>query len=818
MDLEFGDYRLKIRERELIGPSGPVALSARAFELLRALLAQPEVVLSKDALFDAAWPGRIVEDNTLQVHMSGLRKALGAGYIATVHGRGYKYVGPPPSTSGVDDAQRPMAAEYLGNIHRYQSDCIEREGEAREITELLVQHRLVSIVGPGGVGKTTLATTVAADFHPAGGVWVVDLAPIDSGAIIPSAVIQALGVAYLKEVEPLQLIVQHLRQSAALLLFDNCEHVQSEAASFIQRLLGDVPTLRVLTTSQVPLGVDGERVFKLLPFALAEDGAEKLSPSEQFLCHCVAMAGEDVSPAEHSIVRRLCRRLDGVALAIKMAAARASTVGLARVDEQIEQQLAGIEADWNTPLPRHRSLLASLRWSYDLLPDDIRRTLRLLSVFAGSFSLAAALAVAGGSSELHLSELVRRSLVVRDRTDHDRFRLLDTTRRFAVQELVAAGEEQAARDRHAAFVTELFASSIENWETTPDAVWEARYKPDGDNLRAALNWTRGRPHSAGYVELVAETSRFFLQEQLGVEGLATMESALHLAPAASARAQARLGLALGEMARVNASDVLGRQSLQAALGWLRQNDRSLRYFQALILLTWITIFFRDKEEMEPLIREVGDIIHRMTVSKTKAWALVALGTHMWLSGDREAGLARCNAGFAMSLETGNLQGRLRSVMNFTEMVHKHGDTRLALDLARGVLPDVRRHATPLRLAIQLGNIAAYLFWLGDVEAAEKAHLESASLMWPDGSYWHLSILQNAAERHFWRRDHKRAALLLGIIDKRIEASLDGRQTTEQLQRDRLDERLKEALGVEEHRRILEQGAALDLDDARSLAE
>ena len=817
MDLSFGDYRLRMRERELIGPAGPVALSARAFELLRALLARPDAVLDKDALFEAAWPGVIVEDNTLQVHMSGLRKALGPGYIATVHGRGYKYVGPPPMAPEAE-AELPAGRGESGNIGRYLSDCIEREAEARAIAELVGQHRMVSIVGPGGVGKTTLAIAVASGLEAAGGVWLVDLSALESGSFIDSALIQTLGVTYRGDAEALQLVTQHLRRAPAVLLFDNCEHVQAEAARVIGHLLAEVPTLKVLTTSQMPLGVPGERIFKLLPFALAGEQSGDLPASGQFLAYCLEMTGETLSADDYPAIQRLCQRLDGVALALKMAAARASTIGLQAVDEQIERQLAGLEADWNTALPRHRSLLASLRWSYDLLAEDVQRSLRGLGVFSGSFSLAGARAVAGEAVEQHIAELVRRSLVVRDTANRGRYRLLDSTRRFALQELAAAGEESAARDRHAAFVTELFASSIELWETTPDAIWEQTFRPDGANLRGALAWTRARPDGAGYVELVAETARFFLQEQLGAEGLATMESALPFAPRASEQARARLGLALGEVARVNAADTKGGAAVEAALGWLCENDRGLRYFEAIVLLTWITMFFRDRSLVGPLVQELGAVLIRMPVSKTKAWALVALGTHMWLSGEREAGLARCQAGFAMHLETGNLRGRFRSLMNFTEMVHKEGDTRLALQLAQEVLPEVRQHATRLHLSNQLGNIAAYLFWLGDIEAAEKAHLESAPLMWPDGSYWHLCILQNAAECRYWRGDHTSAALLLGIIDKYVNASPDGRQATEEMQRNRLGERLAEALGADDFNRLLGQGAGLDLDDARHLAQ
>jgi predicted ATPase/DNA-binding winged helix-turn-helix (wHTH) protein len=817
MDLTFGEYRLCERERELVGPGGPIELSARAFDLLRALLAAPDTVLSKDALFAAAWPGMIVEDNTLQVHMSALRKTLGAGFITTVHGRGYKFSGPTPRPADRPPPGAIGLSGTRGNIDRYRGDCIERGAETDAVSLLLQQHRLVSIVGPGGVGKTTLATAVAAGLEVPGGVWLIDLASLDSGEFIESALIQTLAVPYRGGMEGLQLVAEQLRQVPALLLFDNCEHVQADVARIIARLLADVPALRVLATSQVPLGLAGERVFKLLPFALSNGAGSGLTASGEFLRYCIEMSGETLTAADYPTIDRLCRRLDGVALALKMAAARASMMGLEAVDAQIEQQLAGLDADWNTSLQRHRSLLASMHWSYDLLPAEVRCTLRALGVFNGSFSLAGARAVAGAAAEAHIGELVRRSLVMRDTANRGRYRLLDSTRRFALQQLETAGEAGDARDSHADFVTQLFATSIEAWETTPDLEWEATYRPDGDNLRAALAWTRSRPHSRGYVELVAESQRFFLQEQLGAEGLATIESALPLAPRADAQARARLGLALAELARVNASDIKAREGLVGALGWLRENDRGPRFFEALVLLTWIVLFFRDRSELPPLTGELREVLPRMPVSKTKAWALVALGTDMWLSGDREAGLARCQAGFAMHLETGNLRGRFRSLMNFTEMVHKSGDTRLAVRLAREVLPEVRQHATRLHLSNQLGNIAAYLYWLEDVQAANQAHLESAPLMWPDGSYWHLCILQNAAEWRYWRGDHTEAALLLGIIDRRIRSWPDGRQATEQMQRDRLSERLIDALGEVDYHRLLEQGAELGLEDARPLA-
>jgi hypothetical protein len=212
----------------------------------------------------------------------------------------------------------------------------------------------------------------------------------------------------------------------------------------------------------------------------------------------VALAGPTLSellaplvlaiPAQVTI-ERLARRLDGVALALKMAAARASTIGLDAVDAQIERQLAGLDADWNTALPRHRSLLASMRWSYNLLPDDVQRTLRALGVFSGSFSLAGAIAIAGEAAEAHIAELVRRSLVVRDTANRGRYRLLDSMRRFALQQLEAAGEVGAARDRHADFVTQHFATSTSSGRRhrTPNG-----RRPTGPKVTICVQRSPGR--------------------------------------------------------------------------------------------------------------------------------------------------------------------------------------------------------------------------------------------------------------------------------------------------------------------------------------
>lgn len=817
MEILFGDYRVRPRERELIGPDGAIELSSRSFDLLNVLLQQPNQLLDKAALFDAVWPGVVVEENTLQVHMSALRKALGPGFVATVHGRGYKYVGPAPREDEAALPPRPAGSD--GNIGRYRSDCVARETEIETVGRLLDQHRLVSILGPGGVGKTTLAVAVAGAIATAsGGVWMVDLASISSGEFIESTLIQTLAVPFRAGSRSLESIVEYLRPSQAVLVFDNCEHVRGAAARIIRSLLAEVPGIRILATSQIPLGLPEEHVFKLLPFAVtADEGELGDAASAQFLAYCYETFGEKLSAEELPVVARLCRRLDGVALALKMAAARAATVGIETVDRQLEQQLASLEADWDPALPRHRSLAASLAWSYDLLAPEDQRTLRALGVFHGSFSIGAVNAVAGEGAEPRVAELVRRSLVVRDGQDRLRYRLLDSTRHFALDKLAEAGEDVALRDRHAAYVRTLFSDSIARWEDLPDEKWDQTYRPDGDNLRAALAWAKTRADWPTYVEIAASSYRYFMEEQLGAEGLATIEAGMSLLGAVPPETGARLQLALGEICRFNAMDVRAYQGLEPALAYFRQSGDRLHYVQSLVLAVWITIFFRNQGDAEPLVAELETLIGDMPPSKVKSWALVAIGTQMWTRGDARAGLARAEAGLAMHLDTGNPKGRFRSVMNLAEMLHKGGDTTRSLSLSEQILPELRAAGRSLHLGFQLNNNAAYRFALGAPEGAAAPLYEAAEIVPRDGGQWHWCLLQNAAELLASRGAFDVAALLVGFTDKSFEGWVDGRQATEEMQRNRLAAVLAEALPRGERERLMQQGRALSLFEADHLA-
>jgi predicted ATPase/DNA-binding winged helix-turn-helix (wHTH) protein len=812
--LNFGSYKLNRRERELLGPDGPVELNARSFDILTACLERPGELISKAELLEAAWPGIAVEENTLQVHMSALRKILGSGYIATVHGRGYRYVGPLPREE--DTPALPPGPG--GNLGRYQVECVAREAEKEAVANLLEHHRLVSVLGAGGVGKTTLAlaaaTGIAQRFQD--GAWVIDLAAIADGALVESAVIQTMGIPFRANSRPLASILDRMRSQKSLLVLDNCEHVAAPVGRLARELLADTQHLRILTTSQVPLGIPAEHVFRLTPFALTgTDAMEGETPATRFLAYCLESLGETVDPEEIPVVARLCRRLDGVALALKMAAARAATLGIEAVDRQIEEQLAGVlVAGWDTSLPRHRSLSASLSWSHDLLSETDRRALRSLGVFQGSFTLEGFRAVPGGASDDSLAELVRRSLIVRNVGDRYRYRLLETTRHFALGQLKASEDERLARTRHARFMDGLVAESISSWETMRDDAWLALYQPDLDNLRAALDWTRQQGDWPLHLSIAGHSYRLFIHTQLPTEGMGVCEEAMAHEQGLEPGIGARLRLALAELARIHRADVRVREVLEPALATFAALGDRTRLAQALALKGITQLFGSDQVGARETVAELDRLTTDMPANKLKARALVVIGMSNWFTGDRALARARFDAGLAMQSGLGNERGHFKSVMMIAEVLHQTGDNDGAIALVERTMPELRRRGTPQEIGYQASNLATYWLSVGNAVAARPLLEEAAAALTHDderNGYW--CVILSAGELAVMNGNLETGAMLLGFVDACFATVDDGYQMTEQMQRRRMLARLEQGLSLSDLDRLCRQGAALSLFEA-----
>jgi len=490
-------------------------VGARAFDLLLVLLEHRDRVVSKSELLDLVWPNVVVEENNLQVHISSLRKLLGDQAIATVPGRGYRFVAPlhdkkaavePVAAASprpeADAAARPPKT----NLPAHRPALLGRSEETALLAGLLASHRLVTVVGAGGIGKSRLAQEVAAAEVERwrDGVWWIELAGLADDALLPNAVAQQLGLGIAEREAGLQALVAALVPRQILLVLDNCEHLLEPVATFIDRMLQSAPGLRVLATSQEPLRLQAEQQYRLEPLPVPRDasvaGARGYGALVLFEARVRAAAPRfELAEADLPLAIDLCRQLDGLPLAIELAAARVPLVGLRAVHARLRERFLLLTAGTRSALRRHQTLRAAMDWSHALLSDAQRAAFRRLGVFSGGFTMELAQAVC--ADEEHdgwavlelLAALVDKSLVVADACEPVRYRLLESPRAFALEQLAAAGETAAMLERHAAAMLQFLRGADDgNMDSTlRSEEYAALVLPELDNLRAAYAWATG---------------------------------------------------------------------------------------------------------------------------------------------------------------------------------------------------------------------------------------------------------------------------------------------------------------------------------------
>src|SRR5712691_431989 len=476
--IAFGPFRLLTAQRLLLEGDKPVRLGSRAFEILTALVERAGEVIGKEDLIARAWPQTFVEESNLKMQVSALRRALGDGqgahrYVVTVPGRGYNFVAPvsleEPSCAPPSPTIAPAA---LHNLPIAVARMIGREEAVTAIMSRFLRHRLVTIVGPGGIGKTTVALAIAermtADSQH--GVWLVDLAPLGDPRLVPSAVATVLGWQVGTE-DPLPGLVAALRDERMLLLLDSCEHVIDAAADLAAAILGGAPGINILATSREPLRVAGEREYRLGPLGTPQPSSGLMAaeaaafPAVQLFVERVSAVVEDfaLTDANAPLIGEICRRLDSLPLAIEFAAPRVAVLGIEGLVAGLDRSLPRLRTRRRTTTPRHRTRRAVLDWSYGLLSEDEQQFFRALGIFAGGFTVEAAAAVAVDASDTpgeaidRLADLVAKSLVVADVSGaRPRFRLLDTTRAYAIEKLDESSERGRLARRHAEYYRNLF--------------------------------------------------------------------------------------------------------------------------------------------------------------------------------------------------------------------------------------------------------------------------------------------------------------------------------------------------------------------------
>jgi predicted ATPase/DNA-binding winged helix-turn-helix (wHTH) protein len=503
---ELGEWEVDLARRELRARGVPVPISGRAFDIIEVLVQSSGELVTKDDLSARVWPGAIVEENTLQVHISAIRKALGPDreMLKTASGRGYRLLGAWTSrqecTSSVDsidlEPMRSPAEPFQNNLPAAASELVGRANAVQHLRGLLSAYRVVTLTGTGGIGKTRLAMEVARDLFPSlqSDVRLVELVSLSDPGLVPTAVAGVLGLKLGGNEISAESVARAIGAQKLLLVLDNCEHVIDAAARLAEMIVRMCPRTTILATSREILKIEGEHVYRVPPLDVPpqyeEPGNIPGHSAVQLFIATTRALHSDFSPDGKNLaaIAAICRRLDGIPLAIDLAATRVATLGLQQVAAGLDDRLGMLPGGRRTALPRHQTLRATLDWSYELLPEPERLVMRRLAVFAGDFTAEAASLVAAGG-EIALANLVMKSLVILDAGGAiAHHRLHETTRAYALEKLAESGEFDQVARRHAKYYRDLFDRAEIELETLPTAEWLVRYGHQIGQVRAALDW------------------------------------------------------------------------------------------------------------------------------------------------------------------------------------------------------------------------------------------------------------------------------------------------------------------------------------------
>ena len=528
----FAHYDLQPSERRLRASGKVVHLGPHAFDLLVTLAERSGHLVSKDELLGRVWGKVVVEENTLQTHISTLRKVLGPNSIATVSGRGYRFT---LEVTPFDAAAPASARASKHNLPHDLTSFIGREREIAELTQLLGRARLLMLTGAGGCGKTRLAIELAKRQTHAysEGAWLVELAALTDGALLPQTVATALSIQEKVGARITDTIAENLASCALLLVLDNAEHLIEACAQLAESLLRRCERLVILVTSREQLSVTGELVYRVPSLSVPDEESD--TTPESIVAHESArlfierarlqLPNFEITPRNSAAIASICRRLDGVALALELAAPRVRTLSVEELSRGLDRRFELLTEGSRTALPRHRTLRALINWSYDLLNDAEKAMLRSVSVFAGGWTLDAAeqvfgLAQPNRSSVLDLlTSLADKNLItVETHEGATRYGMLETVRDYGRDWLRETSEKAQLQDRHLAYFLTLAEEARRQRSATNAPARLDRLETERDNFRAALSWSIASHADDAGVRLAGALSWFWFLRGYATEG------------------------------------------------------------------------------------------------------------------------------------------------------------------------------------------------------------------------------------------------------------------------------------------------------------
>ncbi|MGZ6146143.1 MAG: ATP-binding protein [Vulcanimicrobiaceae bacterium] len=730
---------------------------------------------------------------------------------------------------------------YNNNLPRQLTSFVGREDVVAEIEALLKMHRLVTLVGTGGAGKTRCAIQVGARFLDGSGdgAWLAELAPIFDPSLVESVVARALGVQESPDRPIIDTLRAYLKRKRLVLVLDNCEHVIEKARSVAGAILHDCPEVRILATSREGLNIAGEQIYRMP--SLTVPPADKTLTAQTVLTFGAPLLFADragsvdnrfaLTDENASHVAEVCRRLDGIPLAIELAAARVNVLSPKQLAEKLDERFRVLTGGDRSALPRHQTMRALIDWSYDLLSDQERALFRRLAIFAGGFTLERASVVCsdGAVDEIAmldlLSSLVDKSLVLAEPAGNGtRYRLLESMRQYARERLTERDEYEAAAHAHATAFLALAEELEHLYETTSDRAWAAQVEPEMENWRAALAWTLAGRGDLVLGQRLASALRWMWFFFAPAEGRAWVRSALDTTGAGTPDAAiAKLDLA---QAQLSVWLIQYKASYNAAENALSRFEQ-LGDVRGAAEAGWIAgracLHLERFSRGETRLRAARAAAEQLGLRKLTCWILAALAHARTLADDAAGARARYAEALAIARATGF--ERMVAVLAgmLAEAEFRTGDATSALRLLGEGLDAARAHNDTRSVATDLCNMAAYLTALGRFAEARSYAREALTLSCDVQfevilafTLQHFAAtvaLQPAEDAGHVPYDRARAARLLGYVDTRLTALDAVREYTEQQEYDKMLPALRDAFGADEIAKLMEEGGTWSEDQA-----
>ena len=828
--LQFADFTLCIDSRMLLRDGQPLAIGERAFVLLVTLVQNAGQLVTKEQLIQAAWNGRSVEASNLTVQMAALRRTLGQGntrgkrgdLIRTVPEQGYIFLAEVTRRSGDAPVVEPLA--FSPHPAEPLTLFVGRDSERSALGSLLAGNRNVCVVGIGGVGKTRLVLRLRQELAPAypDGVVFIDLAPLSDAGQVDEAVAAALGDGS-GSGSAVAAIVARLQSRCCLLILDNAEHLSAAVRELLIVVLAGCPALSVLVTSRESLGIPGEAVFRLPPLAvplisaitasdvLRYDAVRLFADRAQSL-----MPGFQVDDGNARAVAEICRRLDGIALAIEMAVPRLEVLTLHQLSERLHDRFRVLATPRHQVPARQRTLRAMFDWSWELLSSPERTLLQLVAVFAGGATLGALETLtsrditAGADIIDLLAALAQKSLLVVSPPPPQawhpgpRYGVLETTRQYVLEQLATADAAHLHR-LHATHFAACFERAEAEWPTAHSATWISHHGPEADNLRTAMRWafdTEGETELA--LRLVAHSSLLWWE----LPGLPLRESrywhqlaADRIQPRTPARIQARLWLGLSWMDTLD-GDIENFPAAQRAVELFREAGDQI-WLGAALWRAASTVMFRDNHHptATSLLMEATRLLHGQPATKWQALCQIRRADLLQHEQALDAALNEYDQALTMVHATGYHYGKMVCGGNRSYLLFKLGRQDEAIAALRSL-----RRELPLGLSWPLASQLAMLLMAADQQVeALAAALDSLLGTLGTGMLATLSrTLEALALALALSGDSETAALLLGYVLKQHSAERV-RLGPRRLVFERLTALLDAALPPEQLAQILEEG-------------